>query len=653
MNVNRREHTATLLPNGTVLVAGGCCDPTGHAQSSAEVYDPATGRWTLTGSLLVARQEGHTATLLPDGLVLVAGGYDEHAGSLAEAELYHPATGGWTATGSMNASRPGATATLLPTGQVLVAGDACCAPAGDSAELYDPSAGTWTATAPMVGRHQSATATLLTTGQVLVAGGGTAGSELFRAPLAIFHPSRLDFTAQPVGRPSVAHTITLTNSGPVTLTIESLSIAGRHPKDFTVSDNCSGAAIAPAGQCTIGITFTPAAPGTRTAVLNVTDSAPGSPQQVPLQGNKVPTVPPPPSPTPALRSGTWHGTGDLAMARTHHTATLLPDGTVLVAGGQSPTADVVASAELYDPAAGRWRPTAAMANARAGQAAILLRGGQVLVSGGFGSGLPTTRILATSELYDPPSGRWTRTGNMAVARWAHTATLLPGGRVLVAGGFGNGLAAPSTALASAELYAPATGRWHPTGRMIVARGGQTATLLRTGQVLVAGGGSAMAELYDPTTGRWRRGGRMSTNRYGHTATLLLTGKVLVVGGVFGRPLASAELYDPATGRWTRTGSLHTARFDHTATLLADGTVLVAGGSGDNSTTGALASAELYNPATGRWRPTGPLSVARARFTATLRSGVVLVAGGIGSACTDPQRIAQGCPYLRSSELYKP
>jgi len=120
-------------------------------------------------------------------------------------------------------------------------------------------------------------------------------------------------------------------------------------------------------------------------------------------------------------------------------------------------------------------------------------------------------------------------------------------------------------------------------------------------------------------------GSLATARYFHTATLLPNGKVLVAGGAIGyTPLASAELYDPATGTWTATESLHTARFFHTATLLPNGKVLVAGGAGN----GYLASAELYDPATETWTATGSLHTARDLHTATLLpNGKVLVAGG--------------------------
>src|SRR5882724_9558163 len=146
LNTARYPHTATLLPNGMVLVAGGF-DTSLNALDSAELYDPASGTWTVTGSLNIGRTY-HTATLLPNGMVLVAGGFDNTFIASASAELYDPASGTWTATGNLNNARAFHTATLLPNGIVLVAGghDGPTFTPSDilsSAELYDPASGTW------------------------------------------------------------------------------------------------------------------------------------------------------------------------------------------------------------------------------------------------------------------------------------------------------------------------------------------------------------------------------------------------------------------------------------------------------------------------------------------------------------------------------
>jgi WD40 repeat protein len=321
----------------------------------------------------------------------------------------------------------------------------------------------------------------------------------------------------------------------------------------------------------------------------------------------------------------------MTTTRRSHTATLLTNGKVLVAGGYN--VNPTANAELYDPGTGQWAATGNMTTARLWHTATLLPNGKVLVAGGSGDG-----VLASAELYDPTTGQWTATGSMATARLWHTATLLPNGKVLVAAGADEGF----IVLSSAELYDPATGLWTATGSMTTARVDHTATLLPNGKVLVAGGSGASAELYDPTTGQWTVTGSMTTTRVDHTATLLPNGEVLVAAGVDDNPtvLSSAELYNPATEQWTATGSMITARYWHTATLLPNGKVLVAAGFnlGIN-----LSSAELYDPSTGLWTATGSMTTARIDHTATLLpNGKVLVTAGVDDTFT----------VLASAELYE-
>jgi hypothetical protein len=345
-------------------------------------------------------------------------------------------------------------------------------------------------------------------------------------------------------------------------------------------------------------------------------------------------------PQPSLAApGTWSPTGPLANARAYHTATRLADGRVLVAGGWAYIGlgdpNNYPNSELFNPATGTWNATGTPLDPpRQEHAATLLPNGQVLVAGGYNVNLAPYSYLGNVDIFYPLSEIWTSTGQLTYPRSGPTATLLADGRVLVTGGYNEATGAPNTA----ELIDPAAlppWPWNFAPWCF----GHTATRLADGRVLVVGGWESLAlgllkdhfaALYNPATGTWSDAngypGTIVGIRAGHTATLLKDGRVLVAGG-WGETgtLASAELYDPATGFWSVTGVMKKDRSGHTATLLADGRVLVVGG---DSSTGTQDSAELYDPATGSWSLTGSLATARGDHTATLLfGGKVLVAGG--------------------------
>jgi uncharacterized delta-60 repeat protein len=294
-------------------------------------------------------------------------------------------------------------------------------------------------------------------------------------------------------------------------------------------------------------------------------------------------------------TGTFKATGSMHQARGNHTATLLSDGRILIAGGSNELGNPT-RAELYDPASGTFSLTGAPGAVRSGATAVLLHDGRVLIAGGFRGGTPPGP-MASAELYDPATGKFRPTGSMSVVRMYATGALLPDGRVLVVGG-----SDPGTPYASAELYDPATGRFTTTGSMSTARSLLTSALLPDGRVLVAGGWSynaanisaalASAELYDPKTGGFAETGSMLMPCAG-PATALADGRVLMVGCSDGTSdPTSAELYDPKTGTFTATGSMLSVQSAATTTLLSDGRVLVAGGFDDQN---ATATAALYEP----------------------------------------------------------
>jgi uncharacterized repeat protein (TIGR02543 family) len=258
-----------------------------------------------------------------------------------------------------------------------------------------------------------------------------------------------------------------------------------------------------------------------------------------------------------------------------------------------------------------------MVRERVFHSATLLSNGKVLVAGGFGN----STYWSSVELFDPSSGTWAATDSMGTTRAYHTATLLQNGKVLVAGGFGTG----STYLKSAELFDPSSGTWTSTGSMGTARRFHTAILLSNGKVLVVGGSNSgstylkSAELYDPSSGTWTATDLMGTARYDHTATLLSNGKVLVAGG-FGTGstyLKSAELYgclvalNPAEGTvspGTKTYYLETDTYgslpspDTRTGYTFSGWWTGASGSGTQVTSGTALTAASDHTLYAKWTP---------------------------------------------------
>ena len=354
----------------------------------------------------------------------------------------------------------------------------------------------------------------------------------------------------------------------------------------------------------------------------------------------------------------WTQTGFLGTARTHlSTATLLSNGQVLLAGGQAGQdgtgqgmSNATAVAELFDPETGVFNPTGSMASARTEHTATLLQDGRVLVAGGIDE---TGTVQAAAELYDSATGAFISRGSMTTGRARHVALGLPDGTVLIIGGYDG-----NTVLSSAEVYDPVTGLFSPTGAMQAARSSFSAVLLDTGHVLVMGGYGEpgnqpldSAELYDPVTGTFTPTGSLQTGRAdSHHAVGLQTGDVLVVGGVGpdGRGLSSAEIYSPASGTFAATGSMSTGRQHHSLTVLPNGRVLVAGGwIGVGET--VLASVEIYDPDTGRFSLTEALGTGRGHHTATLlNNGTVLIAGGSGEASLTSAALASAEVFVCST-----
>lgn len=274
---------------------------------------------------------------------------------------------------------------------------------------------------------------------------------------------------------------------------------------------------------------------------------------------------------------------------------------------------------------------------RAAHTATLLPSGRVFFTGGCtAQSCERSPLSSSTELYDPTTNAFSRGPQMSSDRvGGHTATLLRDGQVLIVGGWG---LQPTM---SAELYDPAQSRLTATGRLAVPRADASATLLDNGQVLIAGGynGSerlASAELYDPATRSFVATGSMSTGRTAHVAVRLTDSKVLVIGGerTRGSVVATAELYEPRTGTFSPASEMSVVRYKHAAVTLADGRVLVIGGSDARDGFGRYDTAEIWDPRTRSFSAAGRMHSQRYKIPLSavrLRDGSVLVAGGAPQA----------------------
>ena len=508
---------------------------------------------------------------------LLLAGGFNNSGTLASTVLFSARRGAFEPHAALSSPRRRHTATLLLDGKVLLVGGSDGSSALSSTELYDPDAGTFSAGPPLSVARDGHTATRLESGSVLVAGGGDASAEIFDPVAGAWSGTG------PMVEARAGHAAARLPDGRVLL-------------------------VGPGFSAEV---FDPAADG---------------------------------------GAGAFAATGSLnELDTTGASATLLSTGEVLVAGG-GPFACVPGGgcmgssvAELYDPSAsggvGAFRKAATDRTALHGNhTATLLPSGEVLIAAGrFDAGGPPSPPRKDSELYDPTTETFTDAGDLMLPRSFHGAALMSTGQVVVPGG----LTPQTFPQRHAETFFDSPGTFTATSRLVDQREAAAAVPLRSGKLLLVGGGTATAEVFDPSGSSFTpTDNSMTVARSEHTATVLQSGQVLVVGGesTAGLPssaVASAELYDPVAGNgsFSMTGSLGEPRQGHTATLLPTGKVLVVGGTGPQ---GAATSAELYDPASGTFTPAAIPPLALSDHAAVLLpNGQVLLHGEGGGMLYAP------------------
>ncbi len=686
MSVPRSGAAGVVLKDGRVLVTGGMWKtPEGTlvVHASAEVFNPATGRWSPVAPMKQARSS-HSATVLKDGRVLVVGGLEgEWALPMQSAEVFDPVQDTWKPVTPPSHTRGWHLAALLPDGSVLTAGGYAESHNG-ALERYFPDTNSWMRLAPPVHGGWYGLQ-VLKDGRALLTRPGDAW--LYDARTDSFSlldsPSLGDFH----------HALALLPSGRVLgLSQDRASIQGENGSfrqtRAPLHDNTWNQALRLAGGGVLVVTSEfNAQTQQRTGLTLVFDetteewvqrtplSSPriGFPVRVALPDGRAllaggmadfnssvhlatAELYTPPQQCPRTCGPAWLRLPPMNQGRVEATATRLADGSVLVAGGAQHAGSSslsLSSVERFDPATRTWTYSGSLHTARVKHVATRLKDGRVLVTGGWTRKADgTSGPLASAELYNPFTGTWTVTGSMSRERSLHTATLLPDGRVLVVGG-------DSTRNASlAELYDPRTGTWTPAAPTLGVHWGTSLVSLPGGEALALGGRvrvvddsppsqlevSPDTDVYDAVTDTWRAGPVMKVNRMAPTALVLQSGRVLVFSGTrhSWNPSAS-ELYDPATKQWSATGDVVEYRdYGLAAAVLSDGRVLATGGWRyfDHPFGTQPQGAELFEESSRTWLPTAmPREVRDNALLVALDDGEALLAGGNSG--------------LASAELYVP
>ncbi len=666
---NRGAHITAQLPDGRVLVAGGISNPSSSVSSyldSSEIYNPATGQWSA-GPNLPTKRLWATATRLNDNRILVVGGVDEAMNRLKPTAIYTPSTNTWSVGPSIALGRIGHSANLLPDGRVIIMGgneDSGFFPPTNKTEIFDPTTNQWSAgpnlltaitehaavtlndqtillvgglttltlnsasavvqlynpatntvtakTSQSIGRYQ-ASVTVLPSGKVL-SSGGLNTSQAILASSEIYDPNTNTWTAGPTlntGRR--AHSSITLPSGKVLIT------GGSSSTSWPLAAAANNEIYDPVAN-----TFT----NDKVSITNVHSLG----TLVKLADGKILaaggvdpnyTI----ATTETYVEGqsnavAWTSSTPLINGRGANTTTLLKNGKVLFTGGQSyaEAAALSATTAIYNPETNTMSAGPNMNEERAYHTATLLPSGKVFIAGGMNM---STGASATGEIYDPDSNTFTPVP-LPRARYFHSAFLLPNGRLVLTGGMDN-----SGTLLENDVYNPANGTWSTLGNRPSPNAIEVIFPLNEAEFLLLGAfGNSK---YDSAHDQWTTLATSPISRTFPTVARLTSGKIFVAGGSdggTGNPSAAVEIYNPEDDTWTTVASLDTPLVSMTSQALPNGTVAVIGGNHSISQALADSAVRIYDPETDQWSFGTPLSEARfSHSSVQLLDGQTVIFGG--------------------------
>ncbi|WP_413292987.1 kelch repeat-containing protein [Bdellovibrio sp. HCB185ZH] len=668
MATGRAVHVTLPLPNGKVLIAGGLSNPSSSVMNyldSSEIFDPATGQWSA-GPSLPTKRLWATSTRLNDGRFLIVGGVDETMTRVTSTLFYNPTTNSWSAGPSIAMGRIGHSASLLPDGRVIIMGgneNTGIFPPSNKTDIFDPTTNQWTAGPNMLTAVAEHTAVTLNDGTILLVGGLTTTTlNSASAVVQLYNPSTNSFTAkasQSVGRYQA--NVTILPSGKVLslgglnaaqAILASSEIYDPSANTWTAGANLniprrahnsislpSGKILITGGTASSSFPLTPASSNEiydpvantfsvdKVGFANVhslgtlVKLADG---KILMAGGVDPnyTVGTTETYTEGQLNVSWINNTALLHGRAGNTATVIKNGMVLFTGGQ-PYAEAAAfsnTTAIYDPDTNTMIAGPDMAEARFYHTATLLPSGKVFVAGGINM---TTGESTTGEIYDPNSNTFTSVA-LPRARYLHSAFVLPNGRLLLTGGV-NSLGTPL----ENDVYDPTTGTWSTLGNRPSGDAIEVVYPLNDSEFLLLG--AYGTKKYNFTTDTWTPLATAPVSRTFPVVARMTSGLVLVAGGTdggTGNPSDAVEIYNPETDTWTTAASLDTPLVSMTAHALPDGKVAIIGGNQSVSQSVAESAVRIYDPSTNQWSFGTPLSEARfSHSSVELLDGQIVIFGG--------------------------